>query len=518
MHPSVHAVRAGDTLAYIMAESGEGVTYRQLEERSNQAASLFRSLGLERSSTIAIMLENDPRFFDIVWAAQRAGLYYTCISTKLTAQEIVYILHDCGTTLLLASASLGETATDIAREIPTLRIFSVGGQIPGVPDYESACHNHSTLPITDESCGSDFLYSSGTTGRPKGIRPSLPVGPLSQETLLTRLGRELYRMNEKTMFLSPAPLYHAAPLRWCMTVQRLGGTVVLMQRFSAEFCLELIARHAITHAQWVPTHFVRMLKLPDADRQRYSHSSLVAVFHAAAPCPIPIKRAMITWWGPIVHEYYSATEFPGFTAINAEEWLAHPGSVGRAVVGDVFICDELGEPLPPRKEGLVYFGNGPPFVYHNDPVKTAEVKNKYGWVTLGDIGWLDEDGYLYLTDRRSFMIITGGVNVYPQEIENLLVSHPEIADAAVFGIPNEEMGEIVVAVVQLVSNRDAGTVTDGSLREWLRCRLSRLKIPKIIHFQNELPRHPNGKLYKKQLQQAYMDRQRNGHRDRTNSV
>jgi long-chain acyl-CoA synthetase len=454
-----------------------------------------------------LLLENEARFLEVVWAAQRAGLYYTCISTKSSADEIAYIVADSGAMVLVASTSLSEVVKAATQRLPAVSVFSIGSSASArveFASFEDLADIQPITPIPDESCGSDFLYSSGTTGRPKGIRPSLPIGPLDQETLLTSLGRSLYAMSDETVFLSPAPLYHSAPLRWCMTVHRLGGTVVVMDKFDAEESLQLIDRYVVTHAQWVPTHFVRLLKLPLPIRQRYSLKSLRAVFHAAAPCPIPVKREMLAWWGPIIHEYYSATEFPGFTAIDSQQWETHPGSVGRAVVGDLFICDDSGDPVPIGREGLVFFANGPTFEYHRDPKKTAEARNSRGWVTMGDVGWLDEERYLYLTDRRSFMIITGGVNVYPQEVENVLVTHPEVADAAVFGVPDQEMGELVVAVVQLLDDTAMGPEMEEALRRWLLSRLSRVKVPRRIFFQRDLPRHPNGKLYKKPLRENYV--------------
>ena len=348
-----------------------------------------------------------------------------------------------------------------------------------------------------------MLYSSGTTGRPKGIRPALPEGSLEQSNGLTDFGRSHYGMDDATVFLSPAPLYHAAPLRWCMSVHKLGGTVIVMEKYDPERALDLIGRYRVTHGQFVPTHFIRMLKLPPDRRADFDTSSLKIAFHAAAPCPVEVKQAMIDWWGPIVHEFYAGTEANGLTAIGPAEWLARPGSVGRAVWGNIRICDDQGDPLPPRAIGAIHFADGPPFTYHNDPEKTAQSRNRHGWTTLGDVGWIDEDGYLYLTDRQSFMIISGGVNIYPREIEDALVSHPKVADVAVIGAPDPEMGEQVIAIVQPIDWADAGPALEQELRAWLDGRIGRIKLPRRYDFDPQLPRTPTGKLLKRVVRARY---------------
>jgi long-chain acyl-CoA synthetase len=320
---------------------------------------------------------------------------------------------------------------------------------------------------------------------------------------LSQLGQLLYGLDDQTVFLSPAPLYHAAPIGWTMAATHLGGTIVVMEHFDAEAALAAIERHKVTCAQWVPTHFIRLLKLPEETRARYDLTSLKSVFHAAAPCPVPVKEAMIAWWGPIVNEYYAGTEGNGFCAISAPEWLAHKGSVGRGLTAQVMICDEAGDPLPPRQEGEVFFAGGAVFEYFNDPEKTAKSRNKHGWSTLGDVGWVDEEGYLYLTDRKSFMIISGGVNIYPQEVENLLITHPKVADVAVVGAPHEEMGEEVVAVVQPVVWAEAGEALAAELMAFARANISHVKAPRRIDFMQELPRHATGKLYKRLIRDAY---------------
>ncbi|MFM6829648.1 MAG: AMP-binding protein, partial [Novosphingobium sp.] len=368
MHPSIHAATHPHKPAYIMAETGETVTYAALEARSNQGAHLLRSLGLKRGDGIALLLENNARFFEIVWAAQRAGLYYTCLSTRLATPEIAFILQDSGARALIASIP-------VPADLPVegLAVFA-----PGARDFEAERAGLPEHPIADEAPGNDMLYSSGTTGRPKGIRPPLPEGGLVQTNALTEFGRTGYDMNANSIFLSPAPLYHAAPMRWCMSIHKLGGTVIVMEKFDAEAALALIARYRVTHAQFVPTHFIRMLKLPEADRLRHDTSSLTVAFHAAAPCPQDVKRAMMAWWGPILHEFYGGTEANGLTAIGPQEWLEHPCSVGRAVWGQIRICDEAGDPVPAGQVGTVYFAEGQPFEYHQDPEKTEQSRNKHG--------------------------------------------------------------------------------------------------------------------------------------------
>ena len=357
--------------------------------------------------------------------------------------------------------------------------------------------------IADEVAGNDMLYSSGTTGRPKGVKIPFLREPIDAISPLLEVSRKVYGMDENTVYLSPAPLYHAAPLRFNMTVMRLGGTCVIMESFDPERYLALVQEHRITHTQLVPTMFVRMLKLPPEVRARYDVSSLRCAVHAAAPCPVPVKQQMIEWWGPILYEYYAGTEGNGLTLVTSPEWLERPGTVGRAVVGKLHICDDDGNELPPGEQGTIYFSDGRPFEYHNDPDKTAQATNRHGWTTLGDVGYVDEGGYLFLTDRKAFMIISGGVNIYPQEAENVLVMHPKVADVAVFGVPNEEFGEEVKAVVQPRDMRDATPEFAAELIAWCRERLAHIKCPKSIDFEEELPRAPTGKLYKRELRDRY---------------
>jgi len=491
MHPYQHARTSPDKPAYIMAASGETVTYGQLNAQSNRIAQLFRSVGLKPGDHVAFFLENHPRFFEICWGAQRAGLVYTPISSRLTASEVTYILEDCGAKLFIASKSLLE------RDAMPKPDYVVG------ESWEKAVAAQPATPIADETAGHDMLYSSGTTGRPKGVKPVVPPQPIDAENPLLAITSKLYGMGSDTIYLSPAPLYHAAPLRFNMSVMRLGGTSILMEHFDAEEFLRLVEKHRVTHSQLVPTMFVRFLKLPDEVRLKYDVSSLRCAIHAAAPCPIPTKEKMIEWWGPIVWEYYGGTEGNGLTMCNSAEWLAHKGTVGKAIVGKLKIVGEDGDELPPGESGAVYFAEGRPFEYHNDPKKTAESRHPKGWTTIGDVGYVDDDGFLHLTDRKAFMIISGGVNIYPQEAENLLITHPKVMDCAVFGVPNEEFGEEVKAVVQPRDMADAGPQLAEELIAFCKQHLSVIKCPRSIDFEAELPRHATGKLYKRLLRDRY---------------
>ena len=505
MHPSVHARANPDKPAIVMSASGETISYGELDRRSNQVAQLLRSRGIGIGDTVAMCLENHPWFFCLAWGFQRAGVHYVGISSRLTAPEIAYIVEDSGAALLFGSAYLAPVLDEFAKlapNVPQLRFDSSGemsaeATIGAMPD----------TPIADERAGTDMLYSSGTTGRPKGVKIPLPEDPaIAGPNVLLQFAAAAYGLSDQSIYLSPAPLYHAAPLRWSMTIHKLGGTVVVMEKFDAETTLATIEKYAINAGQFVPTHFVRMLKLPAANRARYDVSTLKCAIHAAAPCPVPVKRAMIEWWGPVLFEYYAGTEGNGSTFITSPQWLEKPGSVGKALSGIVHICDEQGDEVPTGSEGQIFFEptdpTAKPFEYHNDPVKTAESRNKHGWTSLGDVGRLDEDGFLFLTDRKSFMIISGGVNIYPQEIENLLVTHPKVADAAVVGGPDADMGERVIAVVQPLDMADAGPAFAEELLAYLAPQLSRLKMPKQIDFMEQLPREATGKLYKRHLRDA----------------
>jgi len=505
LHPYAHAQATPDKPAVIAAGTGEVVTYRQLEDGSNRVAQLFRSLGLKAGDHIALMLENHPRYFEVCWGAQRAGLIYTAMSTRLTEAEVAYIVNDCAARAVIGSRALAPALTPLPAQCPNVRHWlMLGGTAPGFRSYEDAVAAQPATRIADEVAGGDMLYSSGTTGRPKGVFVPPHAAEIDAPSPIIEITTKLYGMSADTVYLSPAPLYHAAPLRYTMAIHRLGGTVVMMEHFDAEDYLRLVEQYRCTASQLVPTMFVRMLKLPPEVRTKYDLSSLKCAIHAAAPCPVPVKAQMIDWWGPIIWEYYAGTEGNGVTMVHAKDWLTHQGTVGKAVIGELKIVDdETGEEMPTGQAGTVYFANGRPFNYHNDPAKTASSTHPKGWTTLGDVGYVDAEGYLYLTDRKAYMIISGGVNIYPQEAENVLITHPKVADVAVLGVPNEEFGEEVKAVVQPRDMADAGPALAAELIEFCRSQLSHIKCPRSVDFEAELPRHPTGKLYKRLLKDRY---------------
>jgi fatty-acyl-CoA synthase/long-chain acyl-CoA synthetase len=504
-HPSLHARTHPDKIAYRMAGSGETISYRELDERSNQGAQLFRSLGLKAGDHIALLMENRLAFMEICWAAQRSGLYYTAISRYLTKDEIGYIVKDCGARVVMTSPKCGEVISGLVSDAPGAPIFFMTDEPqPGFRSWDRERAGQPITPIADQISGYDMLYSSGTTGRPKGIKRESQNTPIDvPNPFLKLLCADMCGMSSDSVYLSPAPLYHAAPLRFNMMAITLGGTSVIMESFDAEEFLRLVVKHRVTQSQLVPTMFVRMLKLPEEVRLRYDVSSLKGAIHAAAPCPIDVKARMIDWWGPILIEYYAGSEGNGVTVSTSQQWLAHRGTVGRAVVGKVRILDDNDQELPPGQIGTVYFADAPMFSYHNDPDKTKRAYNDKGWSTLGDVGYLDDEGFLYLTDRKSYMIISGGVNIYPQETEDVLITHPDIADVAVFGVPNEEMGEEVKAVVQPHDMSRAGKAFETELIGFCRQHLSPIKCPRSIDFEAELPRTPTGKLVKRHLRDRY---------------
>ena len=512
MHPSHHARTHPHKPAFIMAGSGVTVTYGELEARSNQVAHLLRKLGLKAGDHIAILLENHPRFFEICFGAHRAGLIYTAMSTRLTVGEAAYIVENCEAKLLICSHAMQGLARELLLHTaslgsPLVAHLMLDGVAYGYTAFEVAIASLPVTPIADETAGGDMLYSSGTTGRPKGVFVPPEFPQIDAPGPLINICSSLYGMGADSVYLSPAPLYHAAPLRFSMTAMRLGGTCVVMEHFDAEDYLRQVEKHQVTHTQLVPTMFVRMLKLPPEVRAQYDLSSLQIAIHAAAPCPIPVKQSIIEWWGPVVWEYYAGTEGNGMTMVNSTEWLTRPGTVGRAVIGKLRICDEAGKPVPNGTAGTIYFAEGRPFSYHNDAEKTAGSMNAEGWTTLGDVGYVDDEGYLFLTDRKAHMIISGGVNIYPQETENLLITHPKVLDCAVIGVPNEEFGEEVKAVVQPHDMRDVQgarkEALEAELIAFCRASLSPIKCPRSVDFEAELPRHPTGKLYKRLLRDRY---------------
>ena len=482
-----------------MAGSGETITYRELNDRSNRLAQLWYDRGLRRGDHVAILLPNHPRYFDAVWAALRSGLYYTPVNWHLTASEANYIVADCGARSVVTSLSLAAAAADIDVEVPLM----IDGTVAGWQSYEDAVANYPVEPLAEEPEGAGMFYSSGTTGVPKGILFPLRDAKISDESPLSKY-RSPIQSDGDTIYLSPAPLYHTAPVVFCSSAHRVGATTVVMEKWDPEDALRFVEKYKINRAQFVPTMFVRILKLPDEVRLKYDLSSLETVFHAAAPCPVDVKRKMIDWLGPIIWEYYAGSENVGSTIISPEEWLAHPGSVGRPRFCTVHICDDDHNELPVGEIGRIWFDTpGANFEYHGDADKTRDSRSPEGWYNLGDVGYLDDDGYLYLTDRVSFTIVSGGVNIYPQEAENVLLAHPAVADAAVFGVPNEEFGEEVKGVVQLLDGSLGSPDLEQELLSFCRSRLAAFKCPRTIDFMAELPRQDTGKLYKRLLRDRY---------------
>lgn len=505
--PDVHARNTPDKPAYVMAGSGTTVTYRELVDASRDIAALLWSRGVRHGDCVAILIENHEALPKVAWAAQRIGLRYVTISTRLLPDEVRYILTDSGARALFTSARLADTADAAAAAVPSLPDrFIVDGEHPGFESLADAVAATPAGTAPDEREGVDMLYSSGTTGRPKGIVASLDLPPLGTPPGVAGLLNSHWGIGGDSVFLSPAPLYHAAPLRFTMTLHRHGGTAIVMEKFDAVRALELVERHAVTHTQMVPTMFIRMLKLPAEERAAFDLSSLRRVIHSAAPCPPDVKRSMIEWLGPIVDEFYSSTENYLFTTLTSQEWLDHPGSVGRSLMGVPHILDPAGNPLPTGETGTIWSEGGMPFAYLNDPAKTAEAHNEKGWTTVGDLGYLDDEGYVYLSDRRSDLILSGGVNIYPREAEDVLAVHPKVADVAVFGIPDPELGQAVHAVVEPVPGVEGDDALAQELLDFVTARISKFKCPRTIDFKAELPRHATGKLYKRLLRDQYEQR------------
>jgi long-chain acyl-CoA synthetase len=513
MFPGTHAGSAPHRPAVVMAGSGKIVTYGELDENSARLASALHALGLRPGDVIALISDNSAEAFEVYWAALRSGLYITAVNWHLAPEEAAYIIRDSGAAVVIVSAGVSAVAEPVVSLVPEVRHrYAFGGDVAGYRSYSRLLAGAGPR-LSDQPRGSEMLYSSGTTGRPKGIKPRLVPGQVDEPgDPLVALLANAFKITADDVYLSPAPIYHTAPLKWCATVQALGGTVVLMERFNAEEALAAIERFRVTVTQMVPTMFVRMLQLPEQTRTAYDVSSLRMAVHAAAPCPPDVKDAMMSWWGPVLVEYYGATEGHGITVITAAEWQAKRGSVGRAAMGVARICDDDGNELPAGEVGTIYFERDvAPFEYHNDPEKTTASRHPAhdNWCTVGDVGYLDEDGYLFLTDRKGFMIISGGVNIYPQEIENVLALHPQIFDVAVIGVPDAEMGEQVKAVVQL----RAGVTPSGELATeiigYVRERIAHYKAPKSVDFVSELPRSATGKLVKRVLIDRYMNRSTN---------
>lgn len=502
MNIADHARSAAQSPALIVAD-GDAISYAQLYARSRRVAALLHDAGLRRGDGVALVLPNRPEFLEITWGAQLSGLYYTAVNTHFTPDEVAYVIDDSDAGAVFVDATMPELAAHLRSAGAALvASIAVGGSLAGWRSYDDAIGAAGEAPPVSD--GSEMLYSSGTTGRPKAVRRPLPAdgnGSWAQAVLELALIHK-YGMDPSSVYLSPAPLYHAAGVNYTMAANRVGAASILMKKFDAETVLRLIETHRVTHAQFVPTMFVRMLKLPAKVREQYDVSSLRCVIHAAAPCPVDVKHRMMDWFGPIIHEYYGGTEGFAGTTIGPQEWLAHPGSVG-IPMSPVHVLGEDGRELPVGESGELYFEGGPDFEYFKDPAKTASVYNDRGWRSLGDMGYVDADGYLYLTDRSTFMIVSGGVNIYPQEAENLLVMHPKLIDAAVFGVPNGEFGEEVKAVVQPARGVAPGPDLEAELIDYCRAHLAGYKCPRSVEFDAELPRDPNGKLYKRRIRERY---------------
>ena len=507
MYPGRHARDTPDRPAIVMATSGEVVTYRQLDERANQVAHFLRSCGLERGDHISILMENNPRMLEIESGAERVGLYYTLVNAYLAPEEVAYILDNSMSRVFFASAAKRDVAEAAARRCVGLERMVIAGAASVAGPWErmeDVVASQPVGPVDDESLGAAMLYSSGTTGQPKGVIRPLPDARPSDALPVMDFVRAIWGLREGMTYLNPAPLYHSAPQASVAASIRLGATVVVMEHFDPEQWLRIVEEHRVTHCQMVPTMFSRLLRLPAEVRQRYDTSSLEQIVHAAAPCPVPVKQAMIDWLGPIVTEYYAATEANGFTFCDSTQWLEHPGTVGRCVLGELLILDEDGRECPVGADGTIWFKGATNFEYFGDPAKTASTRSADGSAsTVGDVGHVDADGFLYLTDRKSYMIISGGVNIYPQETENLLATHPAVLDAAVLGVPNEDLGEEVKAVVQLADPAAAGPATEKELIAFCRANLAHFKCPRSVDFVDELPRLPTGKLYKRLLRDRY---------------
>ena len=505
MYPGTWAETTPDKPAIVMAGSGQVTTYAELEERSARLARHLFDLGLRPGDVIAFVSENRPEVFVVYWAALRSGLYVTAVNHNLGASEAAYIVEDCAARVLFVSDAKRDLAAPIITSVDVPHRLAFGDGLDDFDSFEAALAGSSPAPLPEQPHGDDFLYSSGTTGRPKGIKiPLLPISIDEPGYPYVAIFGGLFGYGPDTVYLSPAPAYHAAPLRFMGVVNALGGTVVLMEKFDPAHFLDAVERYRVTDTQVVPTMFVRLLKLPEDVRASADLSSLRAVVHAAAPCPVEVKRQVIDWFGPIVHEYYASTEAIGGTYVGSEEWLAHPGTVGKPLIGIPRICAPDGSLLGPGEVGTVYFERDElPFSYHGDPEKTASTLHPEHstWSTVGDLGYLDEDGYLYLTDRKAFMIISGGVNIYPQEIEDVYALHPEVGDIAVIGVPDEEMGERVVAYVE-PAGEPAPDLAER-LTVFGRERIAHFKVPREFILTDDLPRTPTGKLVKGTLKERY---------------
>ncbi len=507
-HLSNFSAATPEKTAAIFLPSEQTLSYRELEAAANQAANALHTLGVRRGDCIGVCVGNSPALLSLIFGAQRIGAYYTLMSTKLSADDFQYILQDAGATVAVISADAHAAPEIVTRKLSTktglpINLFGTGMSDGQLPDWEAIRTAASTTLAVVPSPGREMLYSSGTTGRPKGVREPLFEGPYDAVDARNAGVAHAYAFTASSVFLSTCPLYHSGPNRFLSAALNYGATCVIFESFDAARALAAIGDYQCTHSLWVPTMFHRLLQLPAEQRRASRTASLRHAIHGAAPCPVHVKRRMLDWWGPIIDEYYSGTEGIGSTHISAVEWLAHQGSVGRPVNCAVHILGNEGEEMPAGSIGDVYFESHAKFEYWNDAQKTERIFSRQGWRTFGDVGYVDADGYLYLTDRKDFTIISGGVNIYPQEIEDAILEDARVSDVAVFGVPNEEFGEEVKAVVQLLDPAEASAALAAALTQHVRHRLGPVKVPRSVDFVTSLPRHQTGKLYKKLLIEQY---------------
>ncbi len=492
----------------VIDPSGKEVTYGELYAECNRLVHGLRALGLEAGSGVAAVVPNSFEMLALYFAAMQAGWYLTPINHHLVGPEIAYIVEDCEADAFIGHERFADTCRSAADAIslPADHCFSIGA-VDGFRPYTDLTDGQPADRPGDRSGGAAMHYTSGTTGQPKGVRRKLsgadPDAAAAGGGFLLRLFGTV--AHDGNVHICGSPLYHTAVLAFASTSLHLGHPVVLMDRWTPEGMLELIERHGVTNSHMVPTQFHRLLALPEEVRDRYDVSTLRSMVHAAAPCPVEIKQRMLDWWGPVIYEYYAATEGGG-TVVTPEQWLERPGTVGLPwPSSEIRILDDEGVDTPTGEIGTVYMklGQGD-FEYFKDKGKTDE-NRRAGFFTVGDIGYLDDGGYLFLCDRKSDMIISGGVNIYPAEIEGALLTHPKVADAAVFGIPHEDWGEEIKAVVEVAPGVDAGDALTAELTAHCAERLAKFKLPKSIDYTAEMPRDPNGKLYKRKLRDPYWE-------------
>jgi len=508
MYPGYWAKQFPDKKAIIHSATGQFYSYQDLDDRSNQLAQLLFDMGLRRGDHISILMENDLRYFEVAWAAFRSGLYLTTVNQYLTSEEAAYIIDNSESRFVVTSSKLKDIAESLPSQCSKVeRWLIIGAKAGELENYDEALSAYPAESLAEEPAGSTMLYSSGTTGRPKGILRPLPEGNIGDsDNPVGMLQAALWGFDTETVYLSPAPLYHSAPMGFTSGTIANGGTVIMMPRFDEIGALKAIEEYRVTHSQWVPTMFSRMLKTDEKERSGFDLSSHKVAIHAAAPCPKGVKQQMFDWWGPIIYEYYGGTELNGLTHVTPEAWLSRPGTVGQAILGIIHICDDEGNEMPVGDSGLVYFELPEmPFEYLKDEEKTKSAQHPHhaNWSALGDIGYVDDEAYLFLTDRATFMIISGGVNIYPQEIEDAMIMHSKVLDVAVIGVPHEEMGEAVKAVVQLVPGITESVELEEELLEYAREHIAHYKCPRSVDFEDELPRLPTGKLYKRLLKDRY---------------